>query len=112
MWRAALLLPLIAACSQTRQRPPAGHPFDAAPDIVYVVPDGPPPSTDAPLPPMPACVADAGTCQLPPSACLDQYYLVYYTGGDCTDGTCHFTTNLMYCGVYGCTNGGCNGGFT
>jgi hypothetical protein len=113
MWRAAVLVSLIGSCSETRHRPPAGHAFDAAIDSVYVVPDAPPPSVDAAPAPMPACKLDAGTsCPLPPSTCLDQYYLIYYTGGDCTDGTCHFMTNLMYCGPYGCTNGGCNGGFT
>jgi hypothetical protein len=107
---AYVLFGLAVGCSHTRSRPVEKN-ADAALDAVYVVPDGPPPSVDAAPPPMPACMADAGTCQLPPSTCLDDWYLVYYTGGDCVDGTCRFTTNLLYCPST-CMNGGCSGGFT
>lgn len=112
MWRVTWLLALGVACGdQTHPPTSTGRGKDAAVDSVYVVPDGPPPSVDAPPPPMPACTNDAGECQLPPSACLDTWYLLYYTGGDCTNGTCHFTSNLMYCPGT-CMNGGCSGGFT
>ena len=103
-------LVLTAACDHgTAQR-------DAAPRLsdAYQFPDAappPPPSVDAGPPPMPPCGADAGTCQFPPSTCLDPHYLLYYTGGACVNGTCQFTTNLMYCPA-GCVNGGCLGGFT
>ena len=111
MWRVVLLLALISACSD-KQRPPVEHTSDAAPvDTVWVAPDAPPPSVDAPPAPMPACTMDAGACELPPSTCLDQWYLLYYTGGDCVDGTCQFTTNLMYCPDT-CQSGGCLPGFT
>src|SRR5689334_21946309 len=111
MVRVALIALLAAGCHSNH---PVGR--DASPRIAdaYVFPDSPPPpppSVDAGPPPMPPCAADAGTCQFPPSSCLDAHYLVYYTGGACVDGTCQFTTNLMYC-PYGCVNGGCQGGFT
>jgi hypothetical protein len=111
MWRVVAALALIASCNDKPQ-PPIEHAADAAPvDTVYVVPDAPPPSVDAPPAPMPTCTMDAGECELPPSTCLDQWYLLYYTGGDCVDGTCQFTTNLMYCPDT-CQSGGCLPGFT
>jgi hypothetical protein len=111
MWRAALFVVLIAGCSD-KERPPTGQGSDAAViDSVFIVPDAAPPTVDAPPPPMPSCTNDAGECQLPPSACLDNFYMLYYTGGTCQDGTCQFMTNLMYC-PWGCVNGGCSGGFT
>src|SRR3954469_12644451 len=97
MWQfACVALVVGVGCGEKRQRPTQGA-VDAPLDVVYVVPDAPPPSVDAAPPPMQACVMDAGTCPLPPSTCLDTWYLVYYTGGDCVDGMCQFTTNLMYC---------------
>ncbi len=111
MWRVVAALALVSACAD-KKRPPVEHTADAAPiDTVWVQPDAPPPSVDAPPAPMPTCTMDAGECELPPSTCLDQSYLLYYTGGDCVDGTCQFTTNLMYCG-WGCVDGGCTPGFT
>jgi hypothetical protein len=112
MWRVVLALALIPACSDDK-RPPEQRAADAAPiDAVHVYPDAPPPTVDAPPAPMPTCTMDAGECQLPPSTCLDPSYLLYYEGGACVDGTCQFTTHLMYCGENGCANGGCLGGFT
>ena len=113
MRRVVLLLALVSACSD-KEQPPVHHDIDAAPpiDTVWVQPDAPPPTVDAPPAPMPSCTMDAGDCELPPSTCLDQNYLLFYTGGNCVDGTCQFTSNLMYCGGAGCVNGGCQGGFT
>jgi hypothetical protein len=110
MRRVVWLLALISACGDDKRPVQRGN--DAAPvDSAWVPPDAAPPTVDAPPAPMPACAMDAGECSLPPSACLDQWYLLYYTGGDCVDGTCHFTTNLMWCPDT-CQNGGCLPGFT
>jgi hypothetical protein len=98
-------------CGDARR--PTPRTADAQPiDAPWVAPDVAPPSVDAAPAPMPACVADAGLCPLPPSTCLDSWYLVYYTGGDCTNGTCQFETHVMYCGGDGCQNGGCLPAFT
>ena len=79
---------------------------DAMPDDDdWVRPDSPPPSVDAGPPPLVTCSepkgnphVDAGVqCPLPASVCLDEIYLVYYTGGTCVDGVCQFETNLMGC---------------
>jgi hypothetical protein len=70
----------------------------------------PPPSHDAGQPAATSCGGDASTtCALPPSTCLDENYLLYYTDPVCDGGTCRYTTNLMYCV---CVNDGCDGGFT
>lgn len=111
---------VIAACDAPKR---AIVMEDAPPPDVppYVMPDAAPPPFDAaPLPEM-ACNAepDAGPpCELPPSQCLDAWYLIYYTGGDCVDGTCQFETNWLYC-YGGCQSfadpsggAGCGGGFT
>jgi hypothetical protein len=71
----------------------------------------PPPTVDAGPPPVVSCGDDAGTCELPPSSCLDASYMIYYTGGTCNDGVCELTQNLMYC-PWGCLGNGCGGGFT
>jgi hypothetical protein len=112
MCRLACLVAVLASCGDSH-RPTTGPGHDAPPvDTAYVPPpDAPPPTVDAPPAPAPACTMDAGDCQLPPSTCLDQWYLLYYTGGDCVDGTCQFTTNLMYCPET-CQSGGCLPGFT
>jgi len=113
MWRFAVLgIVLGVGCGDSKRQRPTGPTADAPVDVTYVVPDAPPPSVDAAPPPVEACQMDAGQCQLPPSTCLDTQYLVYYTGGDCVDGTCRFMTNVMYCGGWGCQNGGCVPAFT
>lgn len=120
MWRSVLLgVVLLAACNDqsTSHRidapvPDAATADAAPPDAAFVPrPDAPPPSMDAGPPPVQACGGDAGACEVPPSTCLDENYLIYYTGGTCEEGTCQFTTNLMYCDEP-CVYGGCFGGFT
>src|SRR5882672_10238161 len=110
MWRIVMLAFAVAGC--VRGRPAKSD--AAVPDVEVIVdsyfPDAAPPPFDAaPLRTM-ACGQDAGACMLPPSTCLDDRYLIYYTGGTCDHGTCQFTTNWLYCGA-GCVNGGCQGGF-
>ena len=89
--------------------------------------DAPPPTIDAPFvpfdsfrpppdtgPPLSTACSDAGTCELPPSTCLDREWLVYYesASSSCDDaGTCSFTTRALYC-FDGCVAGGCDPGFT
>ncbi len=110
--RWCVALAALAACGDHGQpQTPRDAKVDATPDAIVDAFVPPPPPFDAPPPPVVSCEADAGTCQLPPSVCLDTQYLIYYTGGDCAAGTCSFVTNLLYC--YGlCENGGCLGGFT
>lgn len=116
MLRATLLaLAFIAACGPG-ERDHEGAPLklDAARIDTPVPVDSPPrpqPSVDAGAPPTLSCGEDAGACEPPPSTCLDSNYLLYYTGGTCTAGTCELITNLLYC-PGGCSNGGCQGGFT
>jgi len=102
---------LLAACGDNKK----AKLTDASTSDGAEVPDAsppPPPTIDAGPAPSPACGNDPQICATPPlSVCLDAFYLVYYTDGQCTQHRCHFTTNLLYC-PYGCMNGGCFGGFT
>jgi hypothetical protein len=67
---------------------------------------GPAPPLDAGDPPMQACADDAGSCSIPSSVCADALWLVYYVGGDCNGGVCHWEKRFLYCGG-NCVNGGC-----
>lgn len=111
----------LAGCNSPGQR--IARSIDAkiadAPVVIADSPPPPPPSVDAAPPPPMSCGPDAGTCELPPSTCLDTHYLVYYTSSTCDSGMCGYTQMLMYCD-YGCVEqptvpatGGCQqGGFT
>lgn len=111
--RCGVLLGLLIACSPAGRAPKdAPSPIDASVDAVALDAWPPPPSVDAGPPPTMTCDGDAGVgCELPPSTCLDENYIAYYTGGTCNAGTCEYETNLMYCPT-GCELGGCRGGFT
>jgi hypothetical protein len=70
-------------------------------------PDGGPP-------PVVACAGagDGGVvCPLPPSACIDDHWLRFYTGGECEAGTCIYGTAEYQCPVSpiqpDCADGGC-----
>jgi hypothetical protein len=67
----------------------------------------------APVGPNPAplaCDADAsaatGECPLPPSACADSRWLVYYDDGQCIAGSCSWKMKDSYCSL-GCSQGAC-----
>ena len=110
MQRAVVLAVMVAACDEPKRVPPIDAVItDAAPLPIDAPP--PPPTVDAGPPPAMACGPDAGTCELPPSTCLDSSYLLYYTAATCEVDTCAYTSALMWC-VSGCINGGCDGGFT
>ncbi|MGO9838539.1 MAG: hypothetical protein ACLP1X_30525 [Polyangiaceae bacterium] len=68
------------------------------------VPAGPNPS---PL----ACDADASPatplCPLPPSACADGEWLVYYDDGQCVAGACAWQKRYRFCGGSECIGGAC-----
>jgi hypothetical protein len=100
---------LATACNPAKRV----EPKDAAPDAFVELIDAPPPppSVDAGPPPMMSCTTAAPTCELPPSTCLDDSYVVYYTDGTCVSDMCQYMTHLLYCPT-GCRNGGCLGGFT
>ena len=85
---------------------------DAAPDqgVWPDAPPPPPPTIDAGPAPHESC-GHGVSCALPASTCLDDYYLLYYTGGGCVDGACQLRTNTLYCPAH-CFDGGCLGGFT
>jgi hypothetical protein len=114
---------LLAACDSPR-RGPSGGDGDAPPSddaTTWVMPDAAPPPFDAGPPPMVTCHAqdDAGVqCALPPSVCLDDYYLIYYTGGTCVDNKCEYETHWLYCyaqcwkNLDPVTGDGCSPGFT
>jgi hypothetical protein len=108
---------LLVACKSTSQQTDAPLRDSTSIDSLVVDAPPPPPSVDAGPPPTVACGSGSGSgsgsnaCELPPSTCLDEHYLDYYTGGTCNAGTCEFTSNLLYCPI-GCINGGCEGGFT
>jgi hypothetical protein len=67
---------------------------------------------DAGSPPVVACT-DAGVmCASPPSDCLDEHTMRYFSGGTCNDaGTCDFTVVAMKCDPSpvppDCYQGGC-----
>ncbi len=78
---------------------------DVALSDAGVAPDGGPP-------PVVACATDGGvTCPLPPSVCLDDHWLRFYTGGECDAGTCVYRTVEYACPAApikpDCVNGGC-----
>ncbi len=112
---------LLAACSPGSRDQKHEPPADGAPvEDAYVWPDAAPPPFDAaPLPAMACAPADPGpSCPLPPSSCLDEHYLIYYTNGSCVNDTCTFEEQWMYCS-YRCEpfleppyGAGCLGGFT
>jgi hypothetical protein len=114
MLRFGMLVLVLAACHAESR--PAG---DAPPGVPAVTADAPieafvppPPTHDAGPPPTVSCEVNAPMqCDLPPSTCLDDYYLIYYTSGTCVDGSCTYVTNYMYCSSR-CEQGGCSGGFT
>ncbi|MFI5298686.1 MAG: hypothetical protein ACHREM_11360 [Polyangiales bacterium] len=63
-----------------------------------------------------ATITDAASldpeCPLPPSVCAsDGQWLVYYSGGTCSAGTCQFTAHEMKCEI-ACFSGGCGIPFT
>ncbi len=115
-------LPVVAlalvGCNSPAQRIIDAKSADAL-AVIADSPPPPPPSVDAAPPPAMSCGPDAGTCDLPPSTCLDSNYLVYYTTATCNAGMCGYTQMLLYCST-GCVEqptvpatGGCQpGGFT
>jgi hypothetical protein len=115
--RVAMLCCVLAACDGSARRP-AVDAEAAADETGPDEPWPPPPSVDAGAVPEMSCnehgnPRDAGNrCELPPSECLDEYYLLYYTSADCVDGACVFQREILYCGGWGCISGGCNPGFT
>ena len=64
---------------------------------------GPPPDAGALWPVQ--CPIDASLCALPRSTCADSVWLVYYVGGECVDGWCHYEKRFQRC--INCDNGGC-----
>jgi hypothetical protein len=101
------------ATSDTGTSPPvdaAGWvepPWDAlAVDVATPIPpDGGPP-------PILACATDGGVaCPLPPSVCVDDSWLRFYTGGECEAGTCVYGSVEYQCPVSpikpDCADGGC-----
>lgn len=108
MTRVVVLAVLVMACEDPKRVPAidaaiAGF-IDAAPLPLDAPP--PPPTVDAGPPPAMACSPDAGTCELPPSTCLDTSYLLYYTAASCEFNTCMYASALMWC-QFGCYSGGC-----
>jgi len=84
-------------------------------------PNGPFPLVDAGIPEDAAspptdtpCDVDASDpCLLPPSACYNSKWLIFYTNPMCIEGVCHFDALAMSCGPgEACINGGCEYNFT
>lgn len=97
---ALVLVMEMAACSQSDRAPSDGRspdaPLDAARVDASSATDAAPPS--APPPPVIAC-SKRMPCELPASICVDEHYLVYYSGGACVNKVCELTANLMYCDI-------------
>jgi hypothetical protein len=51
---------------------------------------------------------DASTCELPPSVCLDQRTLLFFTNARCVAGACQVEALTRDCSDVGCANGGCS----
>lgn len=89
--------------------PAPGMGFDGS---VTPVTDASSTPIDAGAPPVVACT-DAGVmCASPPSDCLDDHTMRYFSGGICNDaGTCDFTITTMKCDpspvAPDCYQGGC-----
>ena len=49
---------------------------------------------------------DAAVCVPPPSHCMDENTLAYYTDGHCVDGRCSWKVEFLMCPT-GCVSGGC-----
>ena len=67
---------------------------------------------DAGSPPIVPCTDAGMTCAAPPSDCLDDQTMRYFSGGTCNDaGTCDYTIVTMKCDPSGmppdCYQGGC-----
>jgi hypothetical protein len=72
-------------------------PVDAGPPPVVPCGTGVDASGDAPGEP---------PCEPPPSHCVDENTLAFYTDGQCVDGTCKWTTQVLTCAM-GCFGLGC-----
>ena len=67
---------------------------------------------DAGVPPVVACAEGGIACPAPPSDCLDDHTMRYFSGGMCNDGgTCDYTIITMKCDPApmppDCYQGGC-----
>jgi hypothetical protein len=67
---------------------------------------------DAGSPPVVACTDAGEMCASPPSDCLDDHTMRYFSGGTCNDaGTCDFTISTLHCDPSpmppDCYQGGC-----
>src|SRR5690349_18024974 len=103
---------LLASACDVPRRADRKDAADADAAVVLVdAPPLPPPSVDAGPPPAMSCSVAAPTCELPPSTCLDNNYLVYYNGSSCVNDVCEYMEFMLYC-PNGCSNAGCFGGFT
>jgi hypothetical protein len=51
--------------------------------------------------------SDASTCPLPPSVCLSEFQLLYFSDLRCVDDACESAARVMDCGVWGCAYGAC-----
>jgi hypothetical protein len=75
-----------------------------------------PPLTAVPVGPIDSGVectpGDAGACELPPSDCLDQRNLLYFTNAKCVSGSCQAEAVVQDCGYSGCRYGGCSSHLT
>lgn len=58
-----------------------------------------------------AGILDGAACAPPPSHCVDQHTLAYYTGGRCMDGLCSWTTEFLTCPT-ACYGEGCRNNIT
>jgi len=74
--------------------------------------DGSTAPIDAGSPPLVPCTDAGMMCASPPSDCLDDHTMRYFSGGTCNDaGTCDFTITTMKCDPSpmppDCYQGGC-----
>lgn len=54
-----------------------------------------------------ADAAEAGVCPMPPSACADPHWLVFYDNAQCVAGSCTWEKRYNDCGPVGCFFGEC-----
>jgi hypothetical protein len=80
----------------------SGGAFDAGPQPVVSCGPGSDASAD---------LLDGASCAPPPSHCIDEHTLAYYTDERCGDGLCSWTTQILTCPTV-CVVGGCQSNVT